>query len=353
MNNPLRLLPCLVCLAALASFVRGADEPAVAAEAVNLAAPLHLKFSDPAKPGTVRLKLMWGDVTITAADTPDVTVVSNLKPRHTEERRSDGLRRLDSDVTYGAAEKNNVITLTFGSDLPGPAPAGATVSLTVPRLTSVIVSNSFGGKITVKDAGGDVEVHNMNGAITLDHISGGATVETMNGEVHATFAKVPADKPLSFTSMNGAIEIRVPADTKANVRLRTQNGAIYTDFDEKVLVTKTEAASGRFAHRVRTPGQAGSDDEWQGDVRDAVREAVRTGVEAVREATQAAREAAEAAREGAADATGRPTPPIPPLPPTLPVLSGGKLVSGTLNGGGPEIQIATMNGTITLRKAQP
>ena len=88
-------------------------------------------------------------------------------------------------------------------------------------------------------------------------------------------------------------------------------------------------------------------------MRDAVREAVRTGVEAVREATQAAREAAEAAREGAADATGRPTPPIPPLPPTLPVLSGGKLVSGTLNGGGPEIQIATMNGTITLRKAQP
>jgi len=37
----------------------------------------------------------------------------------------------------------------------------------------------------------------------------------------------------------------------------------------------------------------------------------------------------------------------------LPALSGGKVVSGTLNGGGPEIQIATMNGTITLRKMQP
>ena len=43
-------------------------------------------------------------------------------------------------------------------------------------------------------------------------------------------------------------------------------------------------------------------------------------------------------------------PPIPPIPPVLPSISGGKVVSGTLNGGGPEIQIATMNGTITLRK---
>jgi hypothetical protein len=39
-----------------------------------------------------------------------------------------------------------------------------------------------------------------------------------------------------------------------------------------------------------------------------------------------------------------------PFPPVLPSISGGKVVSGALNGGGPEIQIATMNGTITLRK---
>jgi len=32
-------------------------------------------------------------------------------------------------------------------------------------------------------------------------------------------------------------------DTKANVRLRTQNGAVLTDFDEKALITKTEAAT--------------------------------------------------------------------------------------------------------------
>jgi hypothetical protein len=213
----------------------------------------------------------------------------------------------------------------------------------------------------VKDTAGDVEVHNLNGEVTLDQISGGATVETMNGEVHATFAKVPADKPLSFSSMNGEVEVRIPADTKANVRLRTQNGAIYTDFDEKALVTKTEAANGVYvSHRGRTTGHSGFDNEWQGDVHDAVREAVRTGMEAAREALAAAHEAAEAAREGAqaaredaANAAGKPIPPIPPMPPmptVLPAVSGGKVVSGTLNGGGIEIQVTTMNGDITLRK---
>jgi hypothetical protein len=31
-------------------------------------------------------------------------------------------------------------------------------------------------------------------------------------------------------------------------------------------------------------------------------------------------------------------------------ITGGKLVTGTLNGGGPEISVSTMNGDVTLRK---
>jgi hypothetical protein len=34
-------------------------------------------------------------------------------------------------------------------------------------------------------------------------------------------------------------------------------------------------------------------------------------------------------------------------------MTGGKIVSGTLNGGGPDIRIATMNGDVTLRKIDP
>jgi hypothetical protein len=34
----------------------------------------------------------------------------------------------------------------------------------------------------------------------------------------------------------------------------------------------------------------------------------------------------------------------------IPTITGGKLVTGTLNGGGPEISVSTMNGDVVLRK---
>ena len=377
MKTKLRFYTCLFCLATFASLTRAAVTPAPAAAPPAPAAsaddedtalsPTSLKFSDPAKPGKIKLRVMWGDVSITGTDTPEVTIVSNIKNKNAAEKRADGLRRLDSEVTYTATEKDNVITIELSGDGPVPAASGATLTITTPRTTSVVVENSLGGSVDVKNLVGDIEIRSLNGEVTLDRISGSALVETMNGEIHATFVKVAEGKPLSFTSMNGEIEVRVPADTKANVRLRTQNGGVYTDFDEKALVTKTEAARGRISTHVRvvtsdSNGKSTSEVEtdWHNDVKEAIRDAARAGAEAAREAAQAAREAAHAAREGIAEANGAPAiaplPPIPPFPPmphVMPSLSGGKVVSGPLNGGGPEIQIATMNGTITLRKMEP
>jgi hypothetical protein len=374
MKTKLRFYTCLFCLVAVAPLLRAAVTPAPAAAPPVPAAPADdedtalsptsLKFSDPAKPGKIKLRVMWGDVTITGADTPEVTIVSNIKNKNATEKRADGLRRLDSEVSYTATEKDNVITIELTGDGPAAAASDATLAITTPRTTSVLVENSLGGSVDVKNLVGDVEIRSLNGEVTLDRISGSALVETMNGEIHATFVKVAEGKPLSFTSMNGEIDVRVPADTKANVRLRTHNGAVYTDFDEKALVTKTEAARGHISSHIRvvTPNSTGKstseevEADWHNDVKEAIREAARAGAEAAREAAHAAREAAHAAREGIAEANGTPIPPLPPFPPmphVMPSLSGGKVVSGPLNGGGPDIQIATMNGTITLRKMQP
>jgi hypothetical protein len=321
--------------------------------------PTHLKFSDPARPGKLRLRVMWGDITVTGADTSEVVIVSNIKNKHQPPPRNfGGLRRLDSEITYTATENDNVITIELGGDSPDPA-TGATLAITTPRNTSVVVENTFGGRVDVRNIAGDADIRSLNGEISLDQIAGSALVETMNGAIHAMFVKVTEGKPLSFTSMNGDIEVRIPDDTKANVRLRTQNGAVLTDFDEKALITKTEAARGRVMTHIRPPHRSSghsNNSEWHNEIRDAVREATQAGMEAAREALEAAHEAAQAAREGIAEAHGTPVPvpmPMPPMPPALPSISGGKVVSGTLNGGGPDIQIATMNGTITLRKTQP
>jgi DUF4097 and DUF4098 domain-containing protein YvlB len=41
---------------------------------------------------------------------------------------------------------------------------------------------------------------------------------------------------MSFSSLNGKVDVTIPADTKASLRLKTTNGAVYTDFDVKTEV---------------------------------------------------------------------------------------------------------------------
>ncbi|PTX95469.1 DUF4097 family beta strand repeat-containing protein [Opitutus sp. ER46] len=307
-----------------------------------------VKFSDPAKPGTLRIKLARGDLKIRGADTPEVVVNSDATPQ--QQTRKDGLRVLTAAAGFNLKESNNVITLDAASD--GWMGSPSDFDVTVPRGTNVVVSSGLGGDIDCRGVTGDIEIKTMHGEINLDDVRGAVLVETMNGEITANLREIKPGKSVSFVSTNGPVVLRVPADAKANVRLRTHNGSILTDFDEKALVTKVEATA------ASRRGRYGALND---ETREAIRQAGRASAEAGRRAAEAVREAAEAARHGIKEATGEavdddatvvpPVPPVPPMPP-IPVVTGGKLVTGVLNGGGPEISVTTMNGDVTVRKLE-
>ena len=320
-----------------------------------------IKFSDPSKPGTVKIQLARGDLHVRGADTAEVSVKSNARPV-AKAPRKDGLRVLTASSSFALSEKDNVVTLDAASD--GWQGGGSDFGLTVPRNTNIIVSNSWGGAVACSNLSGDLEINCLNGEVKLDGISGGAVVSTMNGEIRASVLELRDNKPLSFTSMNGEVVIRLPSTAKANVRLRTQNGSILTDFDEAALITKTETAPrGSFRRGARSTGTIGG---LPPEAREAIRDAARVAAQVSREAVEAVREGIEAARDDAAADRVRPqaprapraptvpngpVAPVPPMP-AVPTITGGKLVTGTLNGGGPEISVATMNGDVTLRQLE-
>jgi DUF4097 and DUF4098 domain-containing protein YvlB len=72
----------------------------------------------------------------------------------------------------------------------------------------------------------------------------------MNGTIKVTMDSVDANKPLSFSSMNGTIDVTLPVDFKANVKLRTDHGEIYSDFDFKLgggaITQKNDTPDGKF-----------------------------------------------------------------------------------------------------------
>lgn len=304
-----------------------------------------IKFSDPEKPGTLKVQIGRGDIRISAGDTPEIIVKSDVKSVTKAERR-DGLRVLTATSSFSLTEKENVITLDALSE--GSAASSANFRITVPSATSVIIQNSWGGDITCTGLGGDIEINSMNGQIQLEDVAGGVVVSTMNGEIRASVRELQEKKPLSFTSMNGEVIVRVPATSRANIRLRTQNGSVLTDFDETTLVAKTETVS---RSRMRTPPRPPrSPSQNEGEVGEAVREAMQEAAKAVREGAAVAREALRAAADEFRAQTDNDMPPRLPRPPAIPTPTGGKLVTGALNGGGPEISIATMNGDVVLRQ---
>lgn len=310
------------------------------------------KFSNPAKPGTLKLSLPWAEARISGTDGDEIVVTSSLDQKGDNAVDDEGFRRLDSDTTFELLEQDNVATISVAGENAWST-HGAEFEILVPRNTNLVLRTQAGGDLVVEGVEGDLDISSMNGEVVLRDIASSAVVNTMNGEIRATFKRAPV-KPVSLSTMNGEIDVRLPADTKANLRMRTHNGSIRTNFPDSVLQTKTEKAA-------RTPGAAPTpapSADHREVAREMAREAARMGREQAKMAQEIARAAVAAARahvdvnvdldsDGVPGAPDAPVPPIPPLP-----NFGGKTIVGTLNGGGVDIKLTSMNGAITLREAK-
>lgn len=312
----------------------------------------RVKFSDPAKPGTLTLSIPWAEIRISGTDGDEVVVTSTLNEKGRGEVDDDGFRRLDADSSFELVEQDNIASIRIVGENIWAA-HGAEFAVQVPRKTRLVLRTQAGGDILVEGVEGDLDINSMNGEVRLRDLTGSAVVNTMNGEISATFKRAP-NKPVSFSTMNGEIDVRLPADTKANLRMRTHNGSIRTNFPESMLQARPEKSAGTPAAAPAAPSADGRE-----VAREVARETARLNREQAemartmaREMAQAAKEIARATAEVAGDLNlhGIPVAPVPPVPP-VPGF-GRKTITGTLNGGGVDITLTSMNGTITLREAK-
>lgn len=219
-------------------------------------------LSSPSQPATIRARLIFGNITVKAGSGPEVVVTSTPHVRSGGGRDNPppGMHRLDTgDSGLNIEEDHN--TVTIGSMRPDRS---GDLEIQVPVNTSVQLRTISGGNIDVSGINGELDVENMNGGIMLTDISGSVMAHTLNGTINAIIDKVAPDKPMSFTSLNGRIDVTLPADTKARLRLKTDNGEIYTDFDVKMeadgakpVVEDARGQGGKYHIRVNR-GVSGS-----------------------------------------------------------------------------------------------
>jgi len=162
------------------------------------------------------------------------------KAREEKEKKIAGMKRLSgSSSGLEVEEEGNVVTVSAQS-----WKAATDLVIQVPRTTSLEIRSSMDGAVVVEGVTGEIDINNINGPVTLSSVSGNTLVHTVNGDITVVLSRVAADKPLSFSTMNGDIDVTLPPDVKANLKMKSEQGEIFSDFDINMTrqPAKAEAA---------------------------------------------------------------------------------------------------------------
>ena len=191
-----------------------------------------IPLSAPGQPATIKARLLTGSITITAGTGPELIVEEKSSAANPKQSARNapppGMHRLDTGAGgLDIEEDHNVVTIR------GERTHNDLV-ITTPANTSVELKTVSASHIEITGLSGDIDVENTNGSMVLKNLSGAVVAHTLNGGIVATLDHVAADKPMSFTSLNGKLEVTLPADTKARLRLKTNHGEVYSDFDVKL-----------------------------------------------------------------------------------------------------------------------
>jgi hypothetical protein len=191
-----------------------------------------ISLSDPTRPATVHLGLVQGSITVRGTDRKDVLVQSEVEDDDRRDSKADasGMRRIPQRASLTVEEENNRVAISAAS--PNRF---YKFTIEVPAKTNLELSTVNGGEIIVEGVDGEIEAGNVNGGITMTRVAGSVVAHTTNGEVKVSLTRVTAQKSMAFTTLNGDVDVTFPASMKANLKLRSDQGDILSDFDMKVL----------------------------------------------------------------------------------------------------------------------
>src|SRR4030065_172773 len=216
-----------------------------------------VSFSNPAKPGTVEVDISEGSITVRGYEGKDVIIDARWRERvltkeeeleeqaalAEEEEEADqeelakkkaqaekakGMKMLEVEsMGLTVEEEENVIQVEVEE-----GKRAVDLLIQVPFSTSLRLSCRDDERgVTVQGVHGEVEVDTSGGPKPLSEGSGRAEAEIRGGVMKSVFGKVTPGKPMSFSSMDGDIDITLPLDVKASLKMKTDEGQIFTDFD--------------------------------------------------------------------------------------------------------------------------
>lgn len=217
-------------------------------------------LSDPDKRGKIKVEVKYGSITIQGTARKDILV----KYQTTEETHSktpaskNGMRKIGSGtIDLEVSENSNNVRIQSNS-----WSTKVNLVVEVPSGSDMTVSGYNDSDLKLVNIQGEIELKSYNGEIEAENISGSVIATTYNGDIRITFDKVTEATPMSYATYNGDIDITFPASLKASLKMKTERGEVYSDFDVSLVksgpVQKKDVKSGTYKVTI---------DEWvKGDI---------------------------------------------------------------------------------------
>ena len=203
---------------------------------------------------TLEVRTITGTITVEASDGPDVEMIVNKTlSADTEEE----LRAADSEVTLETADNDATVGAVVrqrgqgvcGQESPyWPShswrlhyEARFDFIIRVPRAAHLELCTINKGDVSIKGTRGKFEIRSVNGSITMTAAGGAGEAYTVNGPINASFESVP-DAASVFKTINGEVVVALPDRLDAELRMKTFNGGLYTDFEVQAVPPKAVPA---------------------------------------------------------------------------------------------------------------
>lgn len=188
---------------------------------------ISIDLSDPSKPGFLKLYNHNGTIDIEGHAGANVEIVITSKSGAKKDRPSrKGLKRIANNAMgVTVTEEDNYVHINSSNN------NRKDYQIKVPRKFSLNVSAHHNGEINITNVIGDLEVNSHHGAIFLEKVGGSVIADTHHGEIKVSFTEVSSGEPMAFTTYHGDVDISFPSNLEADVKMKSAQGDIYTDFE--------------------------------------------------------------------------------------------------------------------------
>jgi hypothetical protein len=246
MKRTVSLTVVVTAVAALAAFAQGfaAGTGRASAAEPQQQQQGEFRWHEPLAAGRViEIKGINGNVEAVPASGGEVEVVAVKRARRSnlDDVRIEVVRHGDGVTicaVYPTAEGREPNTCVPGpNDRSNVQNNDTNVNFTVRVPAGVrFTGKTVNGRVDANGLSADVEARTVNGSINVT-TTGLARATTVNGSITVAMGRANWSDELEFKTVNGGIDLSVPASLSAQVEVKTLNGDISTDFPMTVTGT--------------------------------------------------------------------------------------------------------------------